>query len=209
MLTAWLEYHRATLAMKCDGLTDEQLKERSVPPSSMSLLGLVRHMAEVERWWFRKVLAGQELTEIYCTEDNRDGDWDDIADADVAQDFATWRAECDAADAADQAAESLDVTGLPSAPPAAGRDPALDPHAHDRGVRPAQRPRRPAPRTDRRRHRRLVGTPQRELSSAQPPICRPGWRERNTDALMAAPISVGSHCSLFFDVIEAPSAHGS
>jgi Protein of unknown function (DUF664) len=52
-LTAFLDFHRATLALKCEGLTDDQLRERTVPPSSLSLLGLVRHMAEVERNWFR------------------------------------------------------------------------------------------------------------------------------------------------------------
>ena len=61
MLDTWLDYHRATLAMKCEGLDDEQLKRRSVEPSSMSLLGLVRHMAEVERNWFRRVLSGHAL----------------------------------------------------------------------------------------------------------------------------------------------------
>ncbi|HEX9553910.1 MAG TPA: DUF664 domain-containing protein, partial [Streptosporangiaceae bacterium] len=52
-LQGWLDYHRATLLFKCQGLTPEQLVKRSVPPSTLSLLGLVRHMAEVERSWFR------------------------------------------------------------------------------------------------------------------------------------------------------------
>jgi len=54
MLEGWLDYHRATLAWKCEGLSPDQLRERAVPPSSMSLLGLVRHMSEVERGWFRR-----------------------------------------------------------------------------------------------------------------------------------------------------------
>jgi Protein of unknown function (DUF664) len=57
-LTGFLDYLRDTLALKCDGLTDDQLRERAVPPSNLSLLGLVRHMAEVERNWFRPVLGG-------------------------------------------------------------------------------------------------------------------------------------------------------
>jgi hypothetical protein len=57
-LTAFLDFNRATLALKCDGLSDDQLRERAVPPSSLSLLGLVRHMAEVERNWFRRPCAG-------------------------------------------------------------------------------------------------------------------------------------------------------
>ena len=60
MLTAWLDYHRETLALKCDGLTDAQLRMRSVPPSNLSLLGLVRHMGDVELNWFRFWLGGQE-----------------------------------------------------------------------------------------------------------------------------------------------------
>jgi uncharacterized damage-inducible protein DinB len=65
MLTAWLDYHRATLAMKCDGLDDDQLRRRAVPPSSLSLLGLVRHMADVELNWFRRVLDGQDVPGHY------------------------------------------------------------------------------------------------------------------------------------------------
>ena len=61
MLDAWLDYHRATLALKCEGLTDDQLRARAVPPSSLSLLGLVRHMGEVERSWFRRVLGGEQV----------------------------------------------------------------------------------------------------------------------------------------------------
>ena len=53
MLSSWLEFQRDTLAVKCEGLTDEQLRERAVPPSSLSLPGLVRHMADGERQWFR------------------------------------------------------------------------------------------------------------------------------------------------------------
>jgi hypothetical protein len=56
-LTAFLDWQRATLALKCEELTDDQLRERAVPPSGLSLLGIVRHMAEVERNWFRPVLS--------------------------------------------------------------------------------------------------------------------------------------------------------
>ena len=61
MLTGWLDYHRATLAWKCEGLTDDQLRQRAVPPSALSLLGLVRHLTEYERGWFRKVRLGEDL----------------------------------------------------------------------------------------------------------------------------------------------------
>jgi hypothetical protein len=110
MLTSWLDYHRATLAWKCEGLTDAQLRERAVPPSTLSLLGLVRHMAEVERSWFRRVLSGEDVPPLYYSDANPDGDFDDVDEADVAEDFATWRAECGQATELLAAAPSLDIT---------------------------------------------------------------------------------------------------
>src|ERR1700722_17311849 len=67
-LEQWLDYHRATLLTKCAGLTAAQLKQRAVPPSRLSLLGLVRHMVEVERWWFRMHAAGEDVGFIYDPE---------------------------------------------------------------------------------------------------------------------------------------------
>jgi hypothetical protein len=81
--------------LKCAGLTAEQLKLRSVEPSTLSLLGLVRHMAEVERWWFRRRFAGADIGDLYDT--NRDGDFDDVDAADAQADFATFVAEVEAA----------------------------------------------------------------------------------------------------------------
>ncbi|MEV7780927.1 DinB family protein [Kitasatospora sp. NPDC088351] len=98
MLTAWLDFHRATLAVKCEGLTSEQLRLRSVPPSGLSLLGLVRHMAEVERHWFQGTLLGADTaTGHYWTAEDPDGDFDHVDTADAEADFATWRAEIAAA----------------------------------------------------------------------------------------------------------------
>jgi Protein of unknown function (DUF664) len=97
MLDSWLEYQRATLAMKCDGVAPERLAERTVPPSSMSLLGLVRHMADVERNWFRRVLAHEDAPSIYYGDASPDGAFDDVDTADPDEAFATWRAECDRA----------------------------------------------------------------------------------------------------------------
>jgi uncharacterized damage-inducible protein DinB len=94
MLEAWLDWHRATLATKCEGLTAEQLRERAVPPSSLSLLGLVRHMAEVESGWFRRCLAGEDAKPIYCSKEDPDGDFDRIDDADSDADMQTWLDEC-------------------------------------------------------------------------------------------------------------------
>jgi uncharacterized damage-inducible protein DinB len=65
MLEAWLDFHRATLVLKCSGLTDDQLRLASVAPSSMTLLGLVQHLAEVERNWFQRVFAGQDVPAVY------------------------------------------------------------------------------------------------------------------------------------------------
>ena len=87
MLESWLDFHRATLLVKCEGLTDEQLKTRSVEPSSLSLLGLVRHMTDVERNWFRRVLVGEDAKPIYYSEGNDDGDFDDVDTAEVAADM--------------------------------------------------------------------------------------------------------------------------
>jgi uncharacterized damage-inducible protein DinB len=111
MLDAWLDYHRATLAVKCEGLTDDQLRAQAVPPSSLSLLGLVRHMGEVERSWFRRVLSGEQAPPRYYSDENRDGDFDDVADAGVAEAFGYWRDECEHARERVAAAPSLDVTG--------------------------------------------------------------------------------------------------
>jgi uncharacterized damage-inducible protein DinB len=89
MLNAWLDYHRATLEEKCKGLSDDQLRLRSVPPSQLSLLGLVRHMAEVENNWFRFWLGGDGPVARY------EGDEDfEVEAADVADAFEYWRSEC-------------------------------------------------------------------------------------------------------------------
>ncbi len=93
MLDAWLDFHRATLLAKCEGLDDDQLRTRSVPPSSLSLLGLVRHMTEVERSWFRRTFAGEDAGPLYYSEDNVDGDFDDVDTADVSADFVRFRQE--------------------------------------------------------------------------------------------------------------------
>ena len=97
-LLAFLEWQRETLARKCEGLGAEQLRTRSAPPSTLSLLGLVRHMADVERGWFRCTLAGEDLPEIYSSEEDVDGDFDNVDTADVDEAFATWRDECARAD---------------------------------------------------------------------------------------------------------------
>jgi uncharacterized damage-inducible protein DinB len=110
MLDAWLEFHRATLAMKCDGLDAAQLRRRAVPPSTLSLLGLVRHMAEVERNWFRRYFTGEDAPPFYYSDANPDGEFDDVDTADVDEAFTAWNAECDNARRV-AAAASLDDLG--------------------------------------------------------------------------------------------------
>jgi hypothetical protein len=100
MLEGWLDLHRQTLLVKCAGLTAEQLKLPSVEPSTLTLLGLLRHMSEVERSWFRIRAAGADLPELYCSDTNKDGDFDDVAEADAAADHATFLTEIEAARAA-------------------------------------------------------------------------------------------------------------
>jgi uncharacterized damage-inducible protein DinB len=94
-LLAFLTYQRQTLDVKCADLDPEQLARRSVPPSTMSLLGLVRHMAHVERVWFRIRFAGEDVPRLYQTADDPDGDFNGaIADQAVVDEaWASWRDE--------------------------------------------------------------------------------------------------------------------
>ncbi|MFE5241054.1 MULTISPECIES: DinB family protein [unclassified Streptomyces] len=110
-LRACLDYHRATLAMKCEGLDDEELRTRSMPPSTLSLLGLVRHMAEVERAWFRRVFEDNEAPMV----------WSDRIDFQAAYDasastreeaFGAWEAEVENSRRIERAAGALDLTGF-------------------------------------------------------------------------------------------------
>jgi len=94
-LVEYLRGYRLTLEMKCADLDAEQMARRSVPPSNMSLLGLVRHLADDERHWFRRVMAGEDTPARYRTATDRDGDWNG-ARADpqvVAEAWASWRDE--------------------------------------------------------------------------------------------------------------------
>jgi uncharacterized damage-inducible protein DinB len=112
MLEAWLEWHRGTLITKCEGLTADQLRARSVEPSTLSLLGLVRHMAEVEQSWFGRCLAGGDLAPIYYTEADPDGDFNGVDEADSDADMATWREQCAKSRSVLANIKSLDETGM-------------------------------------------------------------------------------------------------
>ena len=112
-LTGYLREHRLTLELKCAGLDAAALARRSVPPSDLSLLGLVRHLAQVERHWFRRVLAGQQVPQLYSTEDDPDADFHGaVGDpAVVAEAWERWREEVAFAERFVAEAPSLDVTG--------------------------------------------------------------------------------------------------
>jgi len=109
-LRAFLDYHRATLAMKCDDLSDDDLRRQSMPPSTLSLLGLVRHMAEVERTWFRRVINAEDIPLRWSD----DGDFQAAYEASAStrsEAFEAWRAEVEHSRRIEREAESLDVIG--------------------------------------------------------------------------------------------------
>jgi hypothetical protein len=83
-LGAWLDFYRATLLAKCDGLNVAQLKTRPLATSPLSLLGIVRHMTFVEQVWFETTFAGAETVDYYKTEGDRDADFNDL-DSDAAE----------------------------------------------------------------------------------------------------------------------------
>ncbi|MGW1678449.1 DinB family protein [Saccharopolyspora sp. NPDC002376] len=110
MLRGHLDFHRATLAMKCADLGDDELRQQAMPPSTLSLLGLVRHMAEVERAWFRRTINEEHDLPLV---------WSDEGDFQAAyaasrssreEAFPAWQNEIEHARRIERAAESLDVT---------------------------------------------------------------------------------------------------
>ena len=111
-LTEALRCQRLTLEMKCAGLDAEAMARRSVGPSTMSLLGLVRHLAEIERATFRVLMAGQDVPRLYTSETDRDGDFDGAVPDPrvVAEAWDAWRAEADFATRFVAGAPSLDIT---------------------------------------------------------------------------------------------------
>ena len=113
-LLAYLRRYRLTLELKCADLDAAQLASRSVPPSTMSLLGLIRHMAEVERHWFRRVMARSAAPPLYWSQDVPDGDWRGaVAEpAVVAAAWRAWRGEVAFAEKFVADSPDLDVEGF-------------------------------------------------------------------------------------------------
>ena len=112
MLEAWLEFHRTTLLLKCEGLDPEARKSRPVPTSNLSLHGLVRHMAEVERNWFTRCLGrDSSVAPIWFDPAVEDSELVPLDHADWEADRAMWLAECETS-RANATGRSLDDTGL-------------------------------------------------------------------------------------------------
>ena len=108
-----LRCQRLTLEMKCDGLDAEAMARRSVAPSTLSLLGLVRHLAEVERATFQVMMSGRDVPRLFCSDTDRDGDFDGaVPDPQVVVEaWDAWRAEVAFAERFVAEAPSLDITG--------------------------------------------------------------------------------------------------
>jgi uncharacterized damage-inducible protein DinB len=112
MLEQWLDFHRTTLLLKCEGLDDEARKSRPVATSLLSLHGLVRHMAEVEQNWFRRVLLRDVDAPAMWSDPNiDDSELVPLDDADWEQDVATWLHECEQSRSA-AAGHDLDDVGI-------------------------------------------------------------------------------------------------
>ncbi len=110
-LEAWLEFHRVTLLLKCEGLPAEALAARPVSTSKLSLHGLVRHMAEVERNWFWRVLLDEEPRRLFRDPDVEDSELLPLDEADWDRDLEAWHGECARSRAA-AARFALDHTGI-------------------------------------------------------------------------------------------------
>jgi uncharacterized damage-inducible protein DinB len=94
VLLGYLTYHRAVLARKVDGLLDEQARLATCPPSTLTLLGLIRHMTDVERWWFRRVLLAEDVQALF----DDDEEWQLPAEATIADTMAAYWSEIETVD---------------------------------------------------------------------------------------------------------------
>jgi hypothetical protein len=111
-LAGYLEYYRGTVEMKCRGLSPQHARTRSMPPSTLSIHGLVRHLAAVERWWFQQNFERRDVPFLFFTADDPNLDFDPPSDSDFAADLEAWRAEC-AVSREIVAAHDLDDTARP------------------------------------------------------------------------------------------------
>lgn len=110
-LTAFLDWHRATLELKCGGLSPEQLSMQALPPSTLSLHGILRHLGGVESWWFGTQFGGEGFYTLYDVMNDSDADFGGVADGDPAEALAAWRDACDRSRAVVAGAGSLEARG--------------------------------------------------------------------------------------------------
>lgn len=110
LLTAYLDWHRASLLLKCAGVPADRLSEQVIRPSTLTLHGLLRHLTGVERWWFQIQFAGDDVPLLYYSDDDPDQDFEHL-DGDVHEALTAYRAECAKSREVVAAAASLDVTG--------------------------------------------------------------------------------------------------
>jgi hypothetical protein len=110
LLAGFLDFHRDTLDWKCSRLADEQLRSRAVPTSNLTLLGMLRHLAYVERFWFREVWAGERFeSEMFARTDDRDEEWNDLESDTGAAAYDRWRAEIERSRAVVAATDDFDA----------------------------------------------------------------------------------------------------
>ena len=112
LLTTFLEFHRNALVRKCAGLGDAQLRARAIPSSGVSLIGLVRHLATVERWYFQSVIAGESPGSIYDYDSDEAFRDVDAATGDAT--FAIWRAETEQSRRVTDAFDLEAVSAIPT-----------------------------------------------------------------------------------------------
>ncbi|MEV6261069.1 DinB family protein [Streptomyces sp. NPDC051784] len=125
MLESWLDFHRETLELKCQGLDDRQVRTAAVAPSEMTLLGLVQHLAEIERNWFQRIFGGADVEPVYAGEGSGDG-FALSGDRGIGEALEIWRKEVAMSRQLVRDASSLDDVGaLPEAEAASVGDRGL------------------------------------------------------------------------------------
>ena len=111
LLPSLLDWHRSTFLYKCAGLTGSQLAQASVGDSNLSLLGLIRHLAKVERIWFRERLRGESIERLYSTVEHKDADFEVLDPAFASRDYAVLLEEQEAARQAAAGASMDELAG--------------------------------------------------------------------------------------------------